>query len=119
MSREQGRPWAAAVRFGEAVSEYTDCTAVLGLVAPLRNSLHSLRSLWSNRRNESEHEARGYARRPRALRSSSPHRRAQQQPRAGLAGDEFFSVQARANCWLARGRCGVGATVRSREAQGF
>ena len=38
---KQGRAWAAAGRFGEAVGEYTDCTAVLGLVAPLQNSLHS------------------------------------------------------------------------------
>ena len=45
-------------RFGEAVGEYTDCLAVLGIVAPLRNFLRSLRSLWSNRRNESDHEAR-------------------------------------------------------------
>ena len=83
---KQGRAWAAAGRFGEAVGEYTDCTAVLGLVAPLQNSLHSLRSLWSNTCNESVHEAREYARGPRALRSSSPHRRAQRLPKPGLAG---------------------------------
>ena len=41
-----------------------DCLAVLGLVAPPRNSLRSLRSLRSNRRGESVDEAR-CARRPR------------------------------------------------------
>jgi len=39
---------------------------------PSRNSLHSLRSLRSNNRDESEHDARSRAR-PRALRSSAPH----------------------------------------------
>ena len=39
---------------------------------PSRNSLHSLRSLRSNSRDESEHDARSRAR-PRALRSSAPH----------------------------------------------
>ena len=38
------------------------CPAMLGLPAPLQNSLRSLRSLWSNSCNESEHQARGYAR---------------------------------------------------------
>jgi hypothetical protein len=52
-SCKQGRTWAAAGRFGEAVGGYTDCTAVLGLGAPLQNSRHSLRSLWSNTCNES------------------------------------------------------------------
>jgi len=59
---------------------------VLGLGAPLQNSRHSLRSLWSNTCNESVHEAREYARGPRALRSSPPHRRARRLPRPGLAG---------------------------------
>ena len=61
-----------------------DCLAVLGLVAPPRNSLRSLRSLRSNRRGESEHEARGYARGPQALRSSAPHMRAGPGPGASL-----------------------------------
>ena len=39
---------------------------------PSRNSLHSLRSLRSDNRDESEHDARWRAR-PRALRSSAPH----------------------------------------------
>src|SRR5205085_6133469 len=48
-----------------------DCTAMLGLAAPSRNSLRSLRSLRSDRRAESDHEAR-CARGPQALRFSSP-----------------------------------------------
>ncbi len=41
-------------------------------VAP-RNSLHSLRSLRSNTRGESDHEARGYARRPQPCASRRRH----------------------------------------------
>ena len=77
-----GQPPGASVRRSPLRG---DCTAVLGLAAPLRNSRRSLRSLWSNRRNESVHEAR-CARGPQALCSSPPHRRAQRQPSPGLAG---------------------------------
>jgi len=62
--REQGRGWATAGRFGEAVaaSRRLHCGA-RPAVAP-HNSLRSLRSLHSNRCGESVYEAR-CARRPR------------------------------------------------------
>jgi hypothetical protein len=60
-----------------------DCPAMLGLVAPSRNSLRSLRSLHSNKRDESDHEARWRAR-PRALRFSAAHRRRSGRPPAAL-----------------------------------
>jgi len=60
-----------------------DCPALLGSVAPSRNSLRSLRSLRSNRRAESDHEAR-CARGPRTLCCSAPHMRAVRCPAAPL-----------------------------------
>ena len=59
------------------------CPVVLGLVAPLRNSLRGLRPLRSNIRNGSVDEAR-CARGPRALRSSALHRRRSRRPTHGL-----------------------------------
>jgi len=66
----RARRLAAAVGPGGA-----DSPALLGLVAPARNSLHSLRSCHSDTRAESEVEAREYARGPQALRCSPcrPH----------------------------------------------
>jgi hypothetical protein len=71
--------WRPSLRYG--------CPAMLGLAAPLRNSLRSLRSLRSNRRNESVHDSRfARGRKPCASRR---HRGAPQPTRPGLCGSGF------------------------------
>ena len=84
-----------------------DCPALLGPVAPLRNSLRSLRSLWSNTRNESEHEAR-CARGPRTLRCSAPHMRAVPCPGASLRRHWWCAFRRTPTLWPARRRAGPG-----------
>jgi len=75
------RPWAAGRwRFGATVGPVgADCAALLGPVAASHNLLRELRSLRSNKCDESVHEAR-CARAPRALRCSPWHRRTTGQP---------------------------------------
>jgi hypothetical protein len=68
--QSRGREYAGArMRQPFAVRRVPSGTRSRG---PSRNSLHSLRSLRSNNRDESDHDARSRAR-PRALRSSAPH----------------------------------------------
>ena len=73
------RPRAGQRRGSDATPRCAGCAAVLRLVAPLRNFRRSLRSLWSDRRNESDHEAR-CARRPQGC---APRRRTLTPAQAG------------------------------------
>ena len=84
----QGRGWAAAGRFGEAVGGYTDCAVVLGLVAPLHNALRSLHSSCLAGRAGHRGPALRQAQTVHwtVCVPAQPHRRARGQPSPGLAG---------------------------------
>ena len=94
----------------------SDCPAVLGLGVAPNNSRRSLRSLCSDTFGESVDEAREYARRPQALRSSAPHR----SPTPGTAHRdarhctlyESMTVSVSAKAWWGCGR-GTWAAPRS------
>jgi hypothetical protein len=84
-------------------------------VAP-RNSLRSLRSLRSNSRGESDHEARGYARRARCCDARRPPNRTHRVPPTAQNRPLCSSTNT-TSAALARGRYPVGANVARREAQ--
>ncbi len=71
--REQGGGRGAVGAQASLALAARGCPAMLGLQVAPRNSLHSLRSLRSNTRGESDHEARGYARRPQPCASRRRH----------------------------------------------
>ena len=86
-------------RFTGAVGAAPDCPAMLGLAAASRNSLHSLRSLRSNSRDESVDESR--CARGRSPGTNSP-------PDCLCPGLAFSAHQRRAATWAhapLRGRC--------------
>jgi hypothetical protein len=89
------------------------------VAGPWPNSLRSLRSLRSNKRPQVRARSARVRTRPATLCFSAAPIRPAQAPPGALRARGCFSVQAHAECSLARGRCGAGATVRSREAQGF
>ena len=99
----------SALRCGSCVALRATCPAVLAPWVAPQNSLRSLRSLRSNSCDESVHEAR-CARRPTALRFSSPQRRAAGAPTHGFAGNAGS---------LGRGtaRCGLRARITPRRAR--
>ena len=68
--------WRPSLRYG--------CPAMLGLAAPLRNSLRSLRSLRSDKRNEHDDDSR--CARGRKTCASRRHRGAPRPARTGLCG---------------------------------
>ena len=104
-----GRGWATVCGFGCSAPPCRRgsfrCSAH-GLVA---NSLRELRSLRSDSRDESEHEA-CFARWPWALRSSALHRRRSRWPTHGLVDVDATHSQTPVQ---RRGSAAVGGVVRS------
>ena len=91
--------------------------AELGLGVAPNNSRRSLRSLCSDTFGGSVHEAREYARRPQALRSSAPHR----SPAPSTAHRDarrrpLCSMRTTSGSAKAWGRCGGGAWEAPRSA---
>ena len=120
------RPWLAqlaaggarpGLRVGRSVLR-TDCAALLGLAAPLRNSLRALRALRSDNRSESVLEAR-CARGPQALCCSPPSDIAPAGPRLPRAGFRCSGGGVPTSSLQGSARVGGGAHRRRRAAQGL
>ena len=112
-------PVAACAGLRRLALALLGCPAMLAFLARGRTHFARCARCVQTSGHKSEQEARGYARGQQRC-ASRRRQFALPRPRPAPRGRGwFFSVHANARCWLARGRCGVGATVHRREAKGF